>query len=181
LARDPRINEGESRKDRNLYPRIPYALATRFNLNHAGLVEELQHGLVCAYCGATGSLTTDHIIPISRGDIDPRITKLLEFADNTICAWRSCNCSKGDKDVFEWYGREHAGEIPKLVLSKFLRLALDMHETQGTLDLKDPNMDGILDIFDLGVVITHLSTKISGKAERGPAKPSASGTGKSGV
>lgn len=35
---------------------------------------------------------------------------------------------------------------------------------QGALDLKDPNMDGVLDIYDLGVVITHLITKMSEKA-----------------
>ena len=38
---------------------------------------------------------------------------------------------------------------------------------QGTLDLKDPNMDGVLDIYDLGVVITHLITKMSEKAQKG--------------
>ena len=51
------------------------------------------------------------------------------------------------------------------VRSKFLKLAYRIHETQGTLDLKDPNMDGVLDIYDLGVVITHLITKISNKAQ----------------
>jgi hypothetical protein len=28
-------------------------------------------------------------------------------------------------------------------------------------------MDGVLDIYDLGVVITHLITKMSGKGHRG--------------
>jgi len=27
-----------------------------------------------------------------------------------------------------------------------LKLAYTLHETQGTLDLKDPNMDGVIDI-----------------------------------
>jgi len=39
-----------------------------------------------------------------------------------------------------------------------------LHETQGTLDLTDPNMDGVLNIYDLGVVITNLITKLGGKA-----------------
>jgi hypothetical protein len=47
-----------------------------------------------------------------------------------------------------------------------LKLAYDLHETQGTLDLKDPNMDGILDIYDLGVVITHLIGKLSERSAR---------------
>jgi hypothetical protein len=126
---------------------------------------EIEKGCCCAYCGAGDALSMDHIIPTSRGGIDPRITKLLESADNTVFACRSCNSQKSDKDVFEWFGRERAGEIPKLVLSKFLKLAFDMHETQGTLDLKDPNMDGVLDIYDLGVVITHLVMKSSGHLE----------------
>jgi hypothetical protein len=60
-------------------------------------------------------------------------------------------------------------EIPKLVLSKFLKLSYRLHETQGTLDLKDPNMDGTLDIYDLGVVITHLISRMSSEAQRKPA------------
>jgi hypothetical protein len=46
-------------------------------------------------------------------------------------------------------------------MSKFLKLVYTLHETQGTLDLPDPNMDGVLDIYDLGVVITNLIAKKS--------------------
>jgi len=52
--------------------------------------------------------------------------------------------------------------------SKFLKLSYRLHETQGTFDLKDPNMDGVLDIYDLGVAITHLITRISGGAQKKP-------------
>lgn len=131
--------------------------------------KELEKGRVCAYCGAAGALSTDHIVPISRAGVDPRIAKLLDSPDNCVCACRKCNSSKGDQDVFEWYGPERVDEIPELVLSKFLKLAYSLHEIQGTLDLKDPNMDGILDIYDLGVVITHLITRMSGQTQGGPA------------
>jgi hypothetical protein len=67
-----------------------------------------------------------------------------------------CKTSTGDRDIFEWYGVERVDQIPRLVLSKFLKLCYELHETQGTLDLRDPNMDGMLDICDRGVVITHL-------------------------
>ncbi|NLG83084.1 MAG: hypothetical protein GX493_00430 [Firmicutes bacterium] len=90
---------------------------------------------------------------------------LAEGATEKAC--RKCNSSKGDRDVFEWYGPDQVAEIPKLVLSKFLKLAYSLHETQGTLDLKDPNMDGLLDIYDLGVVITHLLTRLSGTTQAG--------------
>jgi hypothetical protein len=128
--------------------------------------KEMEKGRVCAYCGAKTALSTDHIIPTSRAGVDPRIAMLLDTSDNCVCACKKCNSSKSDKDVFEWYGTEREGEIPKIVLSKFLKLAYRIHETQGTLDLKDPNMDGVLDIYDLGVVITNLIMRISDKHGR---------------
>jgi hypothetical protein len=128
--------------------------------------KELDRGRACTYCGATVGLSTDHIIPSSRVGVDPRIAALLDSSDNCVCACRRCNSSKGDRDVFEWYRTERIEEIPRLVLSKFLKLAYHIHETQGTLDLKDPNMDGVLDIYDLRVVITHLITKIADKAQQ---------------
>lgn len=130
--------------------------------------KELDKGKTCVYCGATTGLSTDHIIPTSRAGVDPRIAALLDTADNCVCACKKCNSSKSDRDIFEWYGPERVDEIPKLVLSKFLKLAYRIHETQGTLDLSDPNMDGVLDIYDLGVVITHLITKVSKKAQPQP-------------
>lgn len=129
--------------------------------------KELERGRVCVYCGTKTKLSTDHIVPASRAGVDPRIARLLDSPDNCICACRQCNSSKGDRDVFEWYGPERIDDIPKLVLSKFLKLAYDIHETQGTLDLKDPNMDGALDIYDLGVVITHLIGRLSGRSGKG--------------
>jgi hypothetical protein len=128
--------------------------------------KELEKGRVCVYCGSTGALSMDHIIPISRAGVDPRIEALLDSSDNCVCACRQCNSSKSDRDVFEWYGPERSEEIPKLVLSKFLKLVYRLHETQGSLDLKDPNMDGVLDIYDLGTVITNLIMKISQKAQQ---------------
>ncbi|MGQ9602890.1 MAG: HNH endonuclease [bacterium] len=140
--------------------------------------KELEKGRVCVYCGATSGLSIDHIIPVSRAGVDPRIKALLESPDNCVCACRTCNSSKGDRDVFEWYGHERFDDIPKLAMSKFLKLAYRVHEMQGTLDLKDPNMDGVLNIYDLGVVITHLIARISEGAQARKAKqpPKESGT-----
>jgi hypothetical protein len=133
--------------------------------------KELEKGRVCTYCGATDGLSTDHIVPVSRAGVDPRISALLDSSDNCVCACKSCNSSKGNRDVFEWYGPERLDDIPKLALSKFLKLAYRIHEMQGTLDLKDPNMDGVLDIYDLGVVVTHLIAKMSEKAQHEEAPP----------
>jgi hypothetical protein len=123
--------------------------------------KSLEKGKVCTYCGATENLTMDHLIPASRAGVDPRVKSLLESVDNCILACKKCNSSKSDRDVFEWYGEERADEIPKLVLSKFLKLSYRLHETQGTLDLEDPNIDGVLDFYDLGVVITNLISRLS--------------------
>jgi hypothetical protein len=131
--------------------------------------KEMVKGQACIYCGAKASLSTDHIIPMSRASVDPKIAKLLDSPDNCVCACKKCNSSKGDRDVFEWYGPEHTDDIPKLVLSKCLKIAFNLHETQGTLDLEDPNMDGVLDIYDLGVVITHLIARMGKKAQSSPA------------
>lgn len=128
--------------------------------------KELDKGRVCVYCDAITGLSTDHIVPVSRAGVDARIATLLSTSDNCVCACKKCNSSKGAKDVFEWYGPERVDEIPKLVLSKFLKLAFRLHETQGTIDLKDPNMDGVLDVYDLGVVITHLINKISERVQQ---------------
>jgi hypothetical protein len=123
--------------------------------------KEWDKGRICIYCGTTENVCTDHIIPRSRAGVDPRVVCLLDSPDNCVWACRNCNSSKGGRDVFEWYGAERVDEIPKLVASKFLKLSYQLHETQGTLDLEDPNVDGILDIYDLGVVITHLIRKLS--------------------
>jgi len=126
--------------------------------------KSLEKGRVCVYCGAKKEISLDHIIPISRAGVDHRIISLLNSVDNCVCACKKCNVSKSDRDIFEWYGFERINEIPELVLSKFLKMAYVLHETQGTLDLKDPNMDGMLNIYDLGVVITNLISKISARA-----------------
>jgi hypothetical protein len=122
-----------------------------------------EKGNVCIYCGCEEAISMDHIIPISRAGVDPRVMRLLDSADNCVLACKKCNSSKRDHDVFEWYGKDHIDEVPQLVLSKFLKLTYRLHEEQGTLDLGDINLDGVLDIYDLGVVITHLISKMSGR------------------
>ena len=52
----------------------------------------------CAYCGVKERMEQEHIMPVSKGG--PYI------ASNIIPACRSCNASKGDKDLEMWY-RSH--------------------------------------------------------------------------
>ena len=51
--------------------------------------------LRCAYCGSTCKLTMDHVVPVSNGGVTE--------ADNIVPACQSCNSSKQNKDIIEWY------------------------------------------------------------------------------
>ncbi|MDI6689688.1 MAG: HNH endonuclease [Actinomycetota bacterium] len=97
----------------------------------------------CVYCGCKENLSFDHIIPRNRGGPD--------ITSNLVLACKSCNSSKGDKDIFYWYGIERMEEIPQLVLSKYLKLVYDFHEQKGILDDTDLNKDGKLDVMDLAI------------------------------
>ena len=67
----------------------------------------------CAYCGATGDLTMDHVIPLSRGG-----TNGLR---NVIPACASCNTSKGAKDMLEWYKAKSFFSIDRLaIIERFI-------------------------------------------------------------
>ena len=69
----------------------------------------------CAYCGATDNLSLDHLIPRLRGGEDA--------SDNLVTACRSCNSSKGARDVLEWCFIK--GELPTLViLRRYLKLVI---------------------------------------------------------
>ena len=49
----------------------------------------------CAYCGATGKLTVDHVLPLKLGGLDE--------AANILPACVRCNCSKQATPVEQWY------------------------------------------------------------------------------
>ena len=99
----------------------------------------------CAYCGSTSELQWEHIIPKSRGGPDT--------IDNLVQACRACNMEKGARDPYEWYESKGIGyDIPRLVLGKFLKLAWEKHEAEGTLDCADIDGDGKFDTIDLGAI-----------------------------
>lgn len=66
-------------------------------------LEDIQSRFVCfdnccAYCGVARSFTLDHVVPLSKGGVDA--------IDNIIPACKSCNSSKRDKPVFEWFSHQ---------------------------------------------------------------------------
>jgi hypothetical protein len=81
----------------------------------------------CVFCRLPSDLTTDHLIPKSRGGDDS--------ADNVVLACQSCNTSKGDKGVFEWLGLKEKDKLHRLVAGKYLKQLLTLHEQAGTIDV----------------------------------------------
>jgi 5-methylcytosine-specific restriction endonuclease McrA len=57
----------------------------------------------CAYCGKTGPLTMDHVVPIIRGG--------THGEGNIVPACRSCNCRKQGRFITEWkYGKSRKAQ-----------------------------------------------------------------------
>ncbi len=72
--------------------------------------------------------------------------------DNMVLSCQKCNLSKSDKDPYEWYGEERKYEISRIVLGKYLKLVYEAHETADTLDSADLNVEGKLNVLDVGVI-----------------------------
>lgn len=67
-----------------------------------------RYGSRCAYCGSSGSLTMDHIVPIARGG--------WHSIGNVLPACKSCNSSKCDALLIYWRsGRAKARLRPAAV------------------------------------------------------------------
>ena len=64
-----------------------------WQFNHRDFFALLPGGGRCAYCGACAS-SLDHEVPLSRGGMDD--------AWNWVPACRSCNSSKGTREVRVW-------------------------------------------------------------------------------
>lgn len=82
----------------------------------------------CVYCGSKGRLTTEHILPLSRGG--------PETPDNAIRVCMACNSGKGARRLYGWKGLSEKDNIPRIAEGKYLKLLYDLHEKRGTLDVK---------------------------------------------
>jgi hypothetical protein len=87
---------------------------------------KLSQGDICNYCGSAGSLALDHLIPRFRGGEDR--------GDNLIYACRSCNSSKGRKDLMEWMHQNNRFP-PLMVLRRYLKLAIDWSVENDAMNL----------------------------------------------
>ena len=88
--------------------------------------EKMRSAVVCAYCGATGRLSADHLIPTSKGGPDN--------GSNLVRACRSCNSSKSNRDLWVWYaGRDEFP--PLLIVRRYFKNAYEWSERNGAFPL----------------------------------------------
>lgn len=86
----------------------------------------------CEYCGNDNNLSWDHIISQSKCGADT--------AENLILCCKTCNSSKGCKGLYAWFGIDNKDKLPRIVAGKYLKLLLDLHERNGTLDMDARNV-----------------------------------------
>ena len=81
----------------------------------------------CVYCGAPPppKLHADHLIPRYLGG--------LESADNLVWACRSCNSSKGARDLLDWYSWQDR-LVPWRLARRYLKLAMKEATAKGVMD-----------------------------------------------
>jgi hypothetical protein len=104
----------------------------------------------CVYCGSATELTTDHLIPRSRGGDDS--------ADNVVLACPPCNTSRGEKGVFEWLGLKEKDRLHRLVAGKYLKQLLALHEKANTLDVTKDQITILCERCGLPKVCEHWGT-----------------------
>jgi len=105
-------------------------------------VKEREDSGICIYCGERIALCTDHLIPKSRGGLD--------IGDNAATACVTCNTSRGDKGIYEWFGLREKDEVPRIVEGKYLKLLYQLHERNGTLDIDRKTLKSLCESCDIG-------------------------------
>lgn len=63
-------------------------------------------GNECAYCSSRELMTVDHVEPISKEGTHSKT--------NVVCACKSCNSSKGNKDMLSWFSTQAFFDTTKL-------------------------------------------------------------------
>ena len=86
---------------------------------------KLQTGQICNYCGSNEKLALDHIFPQKYGGKDD--------AENLIFACKTCNSSKGKKDLMEWMiFRDEF--LPLMIIRRYLKLVYKYSNENNLLD-----------------------------------------------
>ena len=86
---------------------------------------KLQTGKICNYCGSNEKLALDHIFPQKYGGKDD--------AENLIFACKTCNSSKGKKDLMEWMSFRNEF-LPLMIIRRYLKLVYKYSNENNLLD-----------------------------------------------
>ncbi len=88
---------------------------------------KLETGQICNYCGSNEKLALDHIFPQKFGGLDD--------AENLIFACRTCNSSKGKKDLMEWMDFRNQF-LPLMIIRRYLKLTFKYCVEKDLIDKK---------------------------------------------
>ena len=97
----------------------------------------------CVYCQSTVKLSLDHLIPKAFGGSDS--------ADNLVYACRSCNSSKGGRDLLVWCDRRNKFP-PLLVLRRYLKLLIDYCEDRDLMNIEFKNSFEFITPFNISLI-----------------------------
>jgi hypothetical protein len=116
-----------------------------------------------AYCGETGSLAREHIVPGSLLINDNcRDCDAIQSIHNKVWACRRCNSIKGTDGLYSFYKKRLPSEkkffdfIPALVEKKYLKTAhLCLSRCTPVLNSGDLDGDGEMTVLDIDYAMKH--------------------------
>lgn len=95
---------------------------------------KIQTGQICNYCGSSENLALDHIFPQRFGGKDN--------AENLIFSCKTCNSSKGKKDLMEWMN--FRGKfLPLMVIRRYLKLTFNHCVENNLIDKEIEELKGL--------------------------------------
>jgi hypothetical protein len=83
--------------------------------------------IACVFCGETGGLDLDYLIPRSRGG--------ASSSDNAVLSCPECRSKRGDQGVFRWLGLRKTDTLHPFVAGRYLKELFDAHAQKGTLEI----------------------------------------------
>ena len=107
---------------------------------------KLQTGQICNYCGSAAKLALDHIFPQKLGGKDD--------AENLIFACRTCNSSKGTKDLMEWMAFRRQF-LPLMIIRRYLKLTFNYCNENGLIDKQIDDLTGLELPFRIDLLPTN--------------------------
>ncbi|MCH9047163.1 MAG: HNH endonuclease, partial [SAR324 cluster bacterium] len=106
-----RVSDWNKTEDGRISRSLAYWNRIARMAGHAGVSKKqwmailLRYGNKCAYCGAEGKMTIDHVIPVFRGGI--------HAVDNVVPACSACNSKKHYKSIQDQIGRHRQIRLPE--------------------------------------------------------------------